>query len=414
MMRYLLAALLLAAAPAWGQQVPNPVNAPASITSGHLYSATSNRQQAGDSGASVSSLTVTWPSSGQAVISHGDNSPTGVAAANYNCLVGNSTPAWVSGACGTTPQGRLSLTSAVAVMTGNVSAATTVYYVAYTGLAVPVWNGTNFVALAIPSGNLAMGLDSGTPHIASGSIYDVFGVSNSGTLATCTGPAWSTTSTRGTGAGTTQIDQSLGLWTNTVSLTHCWGGASGTTDYGAIAANKGTYLGSIYATGNGQTTMDVAPVSAAGGGNAIAGLFNAYNRVSAKLSSADSNVPWSYNTSTWRVADNNNNNRATWLDGLQQISVTASYQDQITLTAATASGAIGILFDATSGTPTINGTYTQPGGTTGSNKGMVFVNLATAPLLGLHFAQAMEWGGAVGSMTFGGSPNQSIILQGRY
>src|SRR6185437_13916220 len=149
MMRYLLAALLLAAAPAWGQQVPNPVNAPASITSGHLYSATSNRQQAGDSGASVSSLTVTWPSSGQAVISHGDNSPTGVAAANYNCLVGNSTPAWVSGACGTTPQGRLSLTSAVAVMTGNVSAATTVYYVAYTGLAVPVWNGTNFVALAI-------------------------------------------------------------------------------------------------------------------------------------------------------------------------------------------------------------------------------------------------------------------------
>src|SRR6185437_3220987 len=141
------------------------VNAPASITSGHLYSATSNRQQAGDSGASVSSLTVTWPSSGQAVISHG----------------GNSTPAWVSGACGTTPQGRLSLTSAVAVMTGNVSAATTVYYVAYTGLAVPVWNGTNFVALAIPSGNLAMGLDSGTPHIASGSIYDVFGVSNSGT-----------------------------------------------------------------------------------------------------------------------------------------------------------------------------------------------------------------------------------------
>src|SRR6185437_5562846 len=101
----------------------------------------------------------------------------------------------------------------------------------------------------------------------------------------------------------------------------------------------------------------------------IAGLFNAYNRVSAKLSSADSNVPWSYNTSTWRVADNNNNNRATWLDGLQQISVTASYQDQITLTAATASGAIGILFDATSGTQRSMEPTRSPAGRPEATKG---------------------------------------------
>ena len=309
---------------------------------------------------------------------------------------------------------RLTLQSGSPVQTQNKSGVSTVYLDCYPlgSATVPVYNGTSLVSLSVANCEISMGLAAA--NVLSGSIYDVFGISNSGALAICVGPAWSTTSTRGTGAGTTQIDQSLGLWTNTVSLSHCYGGASGTTDYGAIAANKGTYLGSIYATGNGQTTMDVAPISASGGGNAIGGLFNAYNRVSVKLSSSDSAAAWSYNTSTWRVADGNNNNRSTWLDGLQQVSVTASYQDQVILTAATASGAIGILFDATSGTPSIYGTYTQPGGTSGTNKGSVFVNLSTAPLLGLHFAQAMEWGGAVGSMSFGPVPLQSIIVEAQY
>src|ERR1700688_1158878 len=103
------------------------------------------------------------------------------------------------------PQGRLTLTSATPVMSADALAQTTVYYDCYTGNGLSV--GAVPVTLTIPSCEISMGLDAGVPHIASGSVYDIFGVSNAGTLAICAGPAWTSTTARGTGAGTTQIDQ---------------------------------------------------------------------------------------------------------------------------------------------------------------------------------------------------------------
>lgn len=287
------------------------------------------------------------------------------------------------------PQGRLTLTTAKPVMAADALAQTTVYYDSFVGNLVPVGAGT-FVNLAIGSDEISMGLDAGVPHVASGSLYDVFGVSNSGTLVLGVGPAWSSGTARGTGAGTTELVRQGGIWVNKNTMTHVWGGASGTTDYGSVAATAGTYLGTIYATANGQTAMAFRPAAASGGSNAFLGVFNAYNRVLYKSRSRDSTASWTYATNTWRAANGNNANRVTWVDGLGESPVIARYIQTVNANSNTAS--IGVNFDSNSATP---------GGTAGALNVVVAVAVAEDSLvaLGLHYAQAMEIQGS-GTGTF--------------
>lgn len=291
------------------------------------------------------------------------------------------------------PQGRLTLTSGTPVMTADVTGATTIYYAAYVGENVPV-GATTPVNLPIAAGQISMGLDAGVPRVASGSIYDIFAVNNGGALALCVGPAWTSTTARGTGAGTTELELANGIWTNKNSITNAWGGAAGTTDLGPIAANAGTYLGSFYATANGQTAMQFEPARAAGGTNNFLGLYNAYNRVRTYARSQDSGASWTYATTTWRAANNSASMRVTWLDGLQQSRVFATYSI-VSQTPAGNNSGIGVNFDSTAATP---------GGITGYNTGSTEQSLTSrdsAILLGLHYAQGMETRlGGAGTITY--------------
>lgn len=297
-----------------------------------------------------------------------------------------------------TPQGRLTLATGVPVMTSDQTAKTTVYYDTYVGNLYPNWSGSTMANVTITADEISMGLDAGTPHVASGSLYDIYGTA---AAAICVGPAWSSTTARGTGAGTTELQLKSGVWTNKNSLTNCWGGASGTTNLGAIAANQGTYLGTIYATANGQTGVAFKPAAAAGGSNAIVGLFNAYNRVSAISQSRDNTATWTYATVAWRAANNSNNNRVTWIDGLQQISVQATYRI-LGQGASGADGFTGINFDSISAQPDSEG-YITP-----DSSGIGFASSGnttalTPPLLGLHYAQAMEYANSTNAITFYGT-----------
>lgn len=285
-----------------------------------------------------------------------------------------------------TPQGRLTLTTGTPVMTADATAQTTVYYDCQVGNNVPV-AGNN---LTITSCEISMGLDAGVPHIASGSVYDIFAVNNSGSPALCAGPAWSSTTSRGTGAGTTELQRdSYGFWANKNSLTHCWGGASGTTDFGTVSANSGTYLGSFYATANGQTGMQFSPTPASGGTNNVVALYNAYNRVAFRSMAKDSTSSWTYNANTWRSANNSNSNRITWLDGLSQSQVNASYVCNTQMASGAFGPECGINFDSTSATPGGLVSDLGPQGTnTTWNRQHHGEDFTTA--LGLHYAQAME------------------------
>jgi hypothetical protein len=305
-----------------------------------------------------------------------------------------------------TPQGRLTLTSGKPVMTADVTAATTIYYACMYGNVVPVGAGgpTN---LTIGSCQISMGLAAAN-HL-SGSVYDIFGVSNAGTLVICTGPAWTSATARGTGAGTTELTQTnAGLWTNANSMTNCYGGAAGVTDYGTVNANAGTYLGSFYATANGQTAMQFAPAAAAGGTNNFLALYNAYNRVPMRSMSQDSTASWTLTVASgWTTAKASTANRITWLDGLQQSQVSASYVVFAGPNASTnTQPRCGVLFNATSGTPSglIGGDATN-----NTNIGAPCAAGNSAVLLGLNYAQAMEQA-ITATAAFFGNGTQALTL----
>jgi len=241
-----------------------------------------------------------------------------------------------------------------------------------------------------------MGLDSVTPHIASGSVYDILGVLSGGTLNMCTGPAWTNTTSRGTGAGSTNIHQLNGIWTNTNSITNCWGGPTGIATAGTIQPSQGTYLGSLYAVSNGNTSMVISPTKLSGGTNNFVALYNGYNRVRIVSTEIDGTTSWAgAANSVWRPANNKTANRITVLDGLQQSNIVARFKNMLGPTAGgSTTFGIGIDLDSTSNAPN---SYAGFFGTVGGAAEPTAFDSYT-PQIGLHFLQAMEI--SVGAGTF--------------
>ena len=295
------------------------------------------------------------------------------------------------------PQGRVTLTSGTPVMTADVTGATTIYYAEYIG--------RKAFAFTITGGQVSMGLDAVTPHVASGSVYDIFLIDDgTGGGRPVIGPAWTSTTARGTGAGTTELarDSATGFWVNANSITNAWGGASGTTNYGPIAAGAAWYISSFYATANGQTSMQMAPAAAAGGSNAFMALYNAYNRVTTISRSRDNTTTWTYATATWRAANASNSNRVTYLDGLGQSQAKGRYSLTAQAGDTSAAAIIGVNFDSTSATP--GGATSRWGTGAGTQQGPTGIAENELTALGLHYAQAMENAIAGHTSTFVGAP----------
>lgn len=295
------------------------------------------------------------------------------------------------------PQGRLTLTSATPVMTADATAQGTIYYAEYTGNSCPVYDGTTTRPLTFSNPSLILDATNNT----SGHLYDVFLWNNSGTATLGAGPAWSTATTRGVGAGTTELQLKNGIWTNKNAITlH-----NNSVSSGSIAVNQATYLGTFYATANAQTGMAFDPTAALGGTNNFLALYNAYNRVRITARGRDSTASWTYNVSTWRASDNSNSNRISFIDGLQQSIVEGRFQQLVNSTNAGSN--IGLNLDSTSATPvTRAGSW---GGT--GNPIPTTANDRWAPQLGFHYIQAMEFaGGAPAVQTFYGAGNDHTIL----
>lgn len=285
------------------------------------------------------------------------------------------------------PGGRLTLTSNTPVMTADATARSTIFYDTFVGRSVPI-SGTN---VNITANEISVILDA--THHVSGGIYDVFAINSAG-LTLCIGPAWTLPTARGTGAGTTELEYSGGVWTNKNSLTNCW---NNSVDKGPVALHVGTYLGTFMATANGQTGMQFAPTPAAGGTNNILNLYNAYNRVTVYASETDSTVSWTNASSTWIAANASNSNRISWIDGLAQSQVRVDRIAHINAGASSV-GCVGIDLDSTSATPT----HAACGSVVGSGESVLDTE-NIAPQLGSHFAQAVEANVAnAGTATFVG------------
>lgn len=281
------------------------------------------------------------------------------------------------------PRGRLTLTTGVAVTTTDVTAATTVYYTPY--------EGGSFTQLSLP-------LDSNSGHTGyqqSGKNFDLFLYSDAGTLRLISGPAWSSDTARGTGAGTTELVFTAGLYYNAVSMVGRWGTGAGETV--TAAAGSALFVGSMRMTADGQTEDSLLRRF----------VVNLYNTVPKPMRAIESAANWTYTTATYQPYNSNTATRLQVLMPLNQISLHVS---ALGMGGNTLNGTVGIGIG-------LDRTNNNDAGTLGGGTSSVGFSTLTAdydgfPGLGYHYFQMLEVSQATGSSTFYGVGGLSIIQAG--
>lgn len=283
------------------------------------------------------------------------------------------------------PGGRLSLVTATPVMTSTGSGGTTIYYTPHVHRYVPLYDGSTFVVTDI-GGELSQATTDATKSPAActtNSNYDLFVWSDSGTYRCTRGPAWSSSTSRGTGAGTTELERVRGVYVNKVAITN------------GPAAQRGTYVGTVRTNGSSQVDW-ILGATAAGGTAAFFGVYNAYNRHMFTTNVVDNNNSWSYSPATFRKMNDSSGNRISYIDGLGTINVTARI-DILVQNASDATGFVGIGVDSET---TLSGGTVHFG--TASVVGPINGTYVGTPGLGFHYLQALERAGAGNPVSFFG------------
>jgi hypothetical protein len=282
---------------------------------------------------------------------------------------------------GLVPQGRLTLTSATPVLTSTVSGAGTVYYALHTGNLIPITpDGTGFkmrvfAQLSNVLSDSATG-KAGPAAAANDSNYDLFAWDDAGTVKLTRGPAWTSDTARGTGAGTSELARLGGVWVNAVAITN------------GPLQNRGTYLGTVRT--NGTATVDVNfGAAAAGGTAAVLGVWNAYNRLPSFATVNDTTDSWAYTTGAFRPYNNSAGNRISFVRGMNDDAIAVDFLGGVSLSSGSAQIGAAIGLDSTSAAV---GVWAREFGLVGfSTRHARYRGL---PGLGFHFVQALEYGAA--------------------
>jgi microcystin-dependent protein len=298
------------------------------------------------------------------------------------------------------PNGRLTPSSGVCAPTTDVVAATVIYYAPCGGEYVPTYDGTNIQGRKFTSGptdavGLTLTLGS---NWAATTLYDTFFTLNAGSPVLCT-VAWST-SVAGTSTRATALSQ-YGLSTNS-TLATCR--INNTTTI-SMAANQGTYVGTFLTNSSAGQVDFKFGTSAAGGGAAVAGIWNMYNRTPGSFYVNDTTGNFGTSvTSTYQPMDvggtgSGLNNRITFVTG----TGTDPIDGAITLGGQPASGTMeyGLGLNVTNAINTRCGS-----GLTGNTAAGI---MATIPCrvyapIGLNFMQGIQWS----------TNNASPFISGKY
>lgn len=321
-----------------------------------------------------------------------------------------------SGTCTVTveqgnPGGRLTLVSGTPVFTTDQAGATTIYYAPYVGKYVPIYNGTamqSYAFTASDSDTVGLSIALGS-NWAANTIYDVFIGLNSSTVTLCTGPAWTASgagsSSRGTGAGTTQLALFKGVQTNAVSLTCRY---NNTTTF-TCAANQCTYVGSFITNGStGQIDFKFGS-AASGGGAACLCVYNAYNQVAQTAAVRDSVTTYTYTTASYRQANASTGNQVNFLVGLAGNAVTIVNSAQTFNSSGGVVASVGIGIDST----TANSAQIQMAAQApASTSAVTTATYAGNPAIGFHYAARLEYSQAAGTTTWDGTGGATGIQSG--
>lgn len=314
------------------------------------------------------------------------------------------------------PCGRLTLTSGSPVMGTSVTAATTIYYAPFTGRYVPINSGGtmrlyDFTASANDAVGLSCVLGS---NWAANSNYDWFIALNGGVPVLGSGPDWSAgavagsntvgASTRGTGAGSTELQMFHGLLTNKNTMTLR---INNTTTI-SVAANEATYVGTTRTGSAGQISFTYGSV-AAGGGTANLYVWNAYNQVPITTVVTDGTSSWTYSTATIRASNNSASNRVNFLQGLAQGGIEASLNQLVRIPAVV--GAFARIGMALNSTTTLDRTGQSTNNTTtGVADNPASARMAYPPQLGPNYISSNEIGDGTNTATFFGQTSGSTTF----
>lgn len=281
---------------------------------------------------------------------------------------------------GIVPGGRLTLTTATPVLTADVTATGTIYYTPYLHDQIPLYDGVNYIKetfaeLSNVLANSAVG-NAGPAAAAANKNYDMFVWKSAGVQYLTRGPAWSSDTSRGTGAGTTELERVKGMMRNKVAITNGPG------------AGVGLFVGTIRTGAGSQCevtfgyTPAVAPVP-------VIGLWNAYNRVNGTGYVLESTNSWAYTTATFR-AQNNGAGCIGQIRGLNEDFITATFA----MLASLSSGSVVLQSGVGISSTTVDSSQTHgfaipgtsPQGITGVYRGQ--------PGLGFYTFVPLEKGGA--------------------
>lgn len=238
-----------------------------------------------------------------------DNVPSGSGASGSG---GSST----ADANSVDPGARLSLTSGTPVTTTDVSGALNVFYVPYKHNQVPLYDGSTW-ALHTMASELSQALNDTTKSPAAatnGNNYDMFIWDDSGALRVSRGPPWASDTTRGTGAGTTELELVDVRYVNKFPISN------------GPAAQRGLYVGTIRMASGGVADSRI-----------FRHVWNTYNRMQRQMWVYDAASGWTYTSPTGRQANGNSANQLDFLLGLNEEPVLAEIR-------STASNSVGASF----------------------------------------------------------------------
>jgi hypothetical protein len=306
----------------------------------------------------------------------------------------------------------LTLTSGQPVMTASATAATTLYYAPFVGKTVPINTGGvfrkyDFTASATDIVGLSIALGS---NWAANSNYDVFVALDSGTVRLATGPDWSAgavagsnsvgSSTRGTGAGSTELQTYQGLMTNKNSITLRYANASTFT----AAANEATYLGTFRTGSAGQISFTFGATGTAGTFN----LWNCYNQVMMASTSSDITANWTYSSAVIRQSNASSANQFNFVTGLASNCIEANGTQNVRPAATIAAfGKMGIALNSTTVFDR-GGQVTAPAAQFIDASASARVNYK--PQLGANYISQNEAGDGSTTTTFFGGLLQSLSV----
>lgn len=286
------------------------------------------------------------------------------------------------------PGGRLTFLSTLPVSGSDLTSQNTAYYVPYKSDQVPLYNGSSWSLYSIGASGVSQALTDTlkSPGAAANSTcYDLFVWLDGSTVRLSRGPAWITDTTRGTGAGTTQLTRVNGRYVNAQTISN------------GPSANLGLYVGTLRTDGSAQGNDSLAKRH----------LWNAYSRVPRPMSVLGTST-WSY-AGAWRQANATAGYQLDYVVGLAEDEVYAETKSMVLSGTSTSVVATGVGSDSTT---VASGLYGFHALVAGANL-MLTSSFRGIPGLGRHYLAWLEYGNSAGSATFygAGSPNvQSGIL----